>query len=136
MSGTIEVQDVSKDGDIIFEIGSPVTKRLRVCSKVLREASQYFLVLFGHKFREGLDLLARVSDPVVVALPEDGDLAMTDLCMMLHGQNVPELSSADLVAQRLYNLAITIDKVSMVGSLQFLHRAQHDIVSKAKKPQV
>lgn len=84
MADTIETQVISAKGDILLDVGTPVTKRLRVSSKALMSASQSFLVLFGPSFSQRQ--LLQSSDAVNIAAPEDDGLAMTDMCMLIHGQ--------------------------------------------------
>ncbi|KAK3648051.1 hypothetical protein LTR56_007751 [Elasticomyces elasticus] len=96
------------DGDVIFNIGTPTTARLRVSSDVLIRASKVFAVLLGPRFREG-SLDRNSQSPADIALLEDDAVAIEDLCRFLHGESIPELME-DLEPGRIYKLAIASDK--------------------------
>lgn len=108
----VQTQAISQDGNVMLEVGQPITTRLQVSSKVLAAASHYFAALLGPRFREGRTLLA--FETVNIPVPEDNPRAMGDMCRLLHGQNVPELADPDVSAERIYDLAVVVDKVNFL----------------------
>ncbi|KAK4496045.1 hypothetical protein PRZ48_013314 [Zasmidium cellare] len=110
---------ISKNGDVIFEVGEEATPRRRilVSSAILSNASTAFAALLGPHFREG-QLLASASTngPVTIPLPEDEPQAMSDLLRLLHLINVPELAWADDFP-RIFAFALAADKWCCVDAL-------------------
>ncbi|KAK4893864.1 hypothetical protein LTR27_007890 [Elasticomyces elasticus] len=112
---------IAADGDVIFNIGTPVVVRLRVSSSVLSRASSVFKTLLGPQFLEG-SLDRSSQSPADIALPDDDALAIEDLCRLLHGEPASSLLE-ELDSARIYKLAITIDKYDCTERLRFHSQA-------------
>ncbi|KAK5741531.1 hypothetical protein LTR17_003969 [Elasticomyces elasticus] len=112
---------IAADGDVIFNIGTPVVVRLRVSSSVLSRASSVFKSLLGPQFLEG-SLDRSSQSPADIALPDDDALAIEDLCRLLHGEPASSLLE-ELDSARIYKLAITIDKYDCTERLRFHSQA-------------
>ncbi|KAF2165588.1 hypothetical protein M409DRAFT_23881 [Zasmidium cellare ATCC 36951] len=110
---------ISKNGDVIFEVGEEATARCRllVSSAILIQASTTFAALLGPRFREGQQLAsANTNGPVTIPLPEDEPQAMSDLLRLLHLVNVPQLASAKDI-KRIRSFAVAADKWCCVEAL-------------------
>ncbi|KAK5680622.1 hypothetical protein LTS10_007555 [Elasticomyces elasticus] len=123
MASTLEGEliAIAADGDVIFNVGTTTAARLRVSSNVLSRASNVFRSLLGPQFLEGsLDRSSQA--PARIALPDDDVVAMEDMCRLLHGEPAPYLLQ-DVESDRIYKLAIAIDKYDCTDRLQFHSQA-------------
>ena len=107
--------DIAPDGDVILVVGAS-TRRLRVHSLILKNASPVFKALLSSNFAEGQLLLGN-ADPAEISLPEDHADALTIICRVLHGRNdgVPEPVDGPV----LVNVAIAADKFDLAVPLRY-----------------
>ncbi|KAF2811827.1 uncharacterized protein BDZ99DRAFT_281263 [Mytilinidion resinicola] len=127
-----EMTDIilDKDGDVIFLVGDGdvSVSRIRVSSKVLILSSPVFEAMFTHGFAEGHNLSA--TSPRVIPLPDDGVLAMTLLCQIIHHkhQDVPKaLGMNHLVELTIlcgkYDCVLAVQPWGMIWTTELLPRA-------------
>ncbi|EME41938.1 hypothetical protein DOTSEDRAFT_27044 [Dothistroma septosporum NZE10] len=117
-------EDIAANGDVVLIVGGDDTvvgqKRLRVSSHMLSTASPVFKALLGPHFREGAQSRSSTS-PVEIPLPDDISELLSYLCNLLHAKHLPAFDA--LNADKLYELALTVDKYDCSSTLRLQSRA-------------
>ncbi|KAK4956326.1 hypothetical protein LTR10_005848 [Elasticomyces elasticus] len=116
MESELEVDVIAADGDVIFAIGMPPSKKIRVSSHILTRATSVFAALLGPKFSEGSATRDPLS-PAEISLPEDDGAAMYNVCQLLHGNTIATLDYA-AESEQLYKLAVVVDKYGCTERLR------------------
>jgi hypothetical protein len=104
---------ISANGDVYLLVG-PDSKRLRVCSQILRNASTYFSNLFGPNFAEGQNLSS--SDPKEVPMPDDDARAVETICNIIHLRN--DAVPLSLAPEEVLEIAVTADKLDCASAVK------------------
>lgn len=82
------------------------SKRLRVSSQILRNASTYLSNLFGPNFSEGQNLSSSNSKEILV--PDDDARAMEMICNIIHLRN--DAVPLSLTPEEVFDVAVAADK--------------------------
>lgn len=109
-------EDITATGDLILLVGRPPKVKLRVSSSTLTSCSKVFTALLGPNFSEG-QTAGSAQSPKKIELPEDGDVAMSDMCNLLSSKVVGDLLKP-VSPRRVLNLAIAADKYACVESFR------------------
>lgn len=105
--------DIAPDGDIILVVGSS-SKKIRVCSILLKNASPYFRNLLGPHFAEGQDV--KCDNPKEVLMPVDNAEALEMICNIIHLCN--DAVPLCLPAKKVFEIAVTAEKFDCVVALK------------------
>jgi hypothetical protein len=105
--------EIATNGDVVFVVG-PHSKKIRVCSIILKNASIYFRAMFGPHFAEGKDL--KSNNPKEILMPDDNANALEVICNVIHLRNdaVPQ----SLSPNEIFEVAVTADKFDCVIALK------------------
>lgn len=125
MADEAPIEVVAPDGDLILHVGTPRdgthAMTIRVSSTALTRTSKVFAALLDGHFKEGQAVRASES-PQVVALPDDDEDAMRDMCMLLHVKTPPSYQRGMTIFE-LYELAMVIDKYGISEELRLQGQA-------------
>lgn len=122
-----QTQDIRADGDIILVIGSE-QQSLRVSSVVMKNASTVFHAMLSPGFAEGETLLR--SHQVRIPLPDDDADGIFAVLCVLHGRN--ELVPETLAPEKVYRVAVLVDKYNLFSPLKFAARHWLDVCKATK----
>jgi hypothetical protein len=89
----------------VYLLVGPDSKRLRVSSQFLRNASTYFSNLFRPKFAEGQNVSS--SDPKEVLMPDDDARAVEMICNIIHLRN--DAVPLSLALEEVFEVAVAAD---------------------------
>ncbi|CAK1360672.1 unnamed protein product [Cercospora beticola] len=125
-SGGDDIELIAADGDVILVASKKDhTKKLRVSSSILSNASPVFKAMFGPHFREGHQL-RNSTEPLEVPLPEDDTRGLRLMCQMLHSwQRGFDVHDFNAIIS-LHNTAVLLQKYQSLDPLRwqmsgFLH---------------
>jgi hypothetical protein len=104
---------IAANGDVYLLVG-PDSKRLRVSSQILRNASTYFSNLFGPNFAEGQNLSS--SDPKEVPMPDDDARAVETICNIIHLRN--DAVPLSLAPKEVFEIAVAADKFDCASAVK------------------
>lgn len=132
---TINIDDA---GDVVLAVGEPVKARLRVSSAVLSRASNVFAALFSPRYVDyirayfGYTLTSRrlsssyserhnlgtSGEPKLIQMPDDEPAAITDLLLLLHGEEVILFSKGTASPDHILSFAVATDKYDCSKALR------------------
>lgn len=106
---TTEPINIAPEGDLILIVSSADDAlKFRVCSHVLRSASEYFRKLLSPNFAEGQALSAEKTNPTEITLFGDEPESMKFILQIIHFKNNDLPQKLD--AAQILSIAIVIDK--------------------------
>jgi hypothetical protein len=117
----IETRVIADNGDIVLVVGQQPALKLLVSSSVLSKASKVFTALFGPHFREGQQA-QNESQPREVILQDDEAEPMSQMCHLLHGEQVNSFLTVTS-SFTLLDFAITVDKYDCMDALRAYSQA-------------
>jgi hypothetical protein len=117
----IETRVIAGNGDICLVVGQQPALKLVVSSTVLSKASKVFAALFGPHFREG-QRTEHDSQPREVDLHDDEAEPMSQMCHLLHGEQVKSFLAVTS-STNILQFAITVDKYDCVDALHAYSQA-------------
>jgi hypothetical protein len=109
------MESIAPAGDIVLVVGTE-SRRVLVLSTVLKTSSKVFASLLGPKFLEGQGS-ASSQQPKEIALPDDDPTAMSDMCHLLHNNQVEDLIVCPST-DRILAFAVVVDKYDCVNALR------------------
>lgn len=116
--------EIAPNGDAVFVVGSN-SRRLKVHSLILKNASPVFNAMLGPHFAEGQQL----AQPGLaeIELPEDNAEAVEIVFNIFHGRNdkVPEAIDSD----QLLSVIVIIDQYDCLAPLKFAVKTWLDYIS-------
>jgi hypothetical protein len=105
--------EIATNGDVVLVVG-PHSKKIRVCSSILENASKYFRTMFGPHFAEGKDLNS--NDPKEILMPYDNANALEIICNIMHLRN--DAVPRSLSPNDIFEVAVAADKFDCVVALE------------------